>query len=340
MIPADGGPKVHHQDKRKKVFLSSSPFAEGPGPAFIYVAFRAGAWCAQRLPLRAGAGIAWVGAAVAYLVAGGKRRILRANLARVLGEGPDLRGTVRRGFHSYARYWLETFRLGRYSGEELLAAVDPIGLELLEAALAQERGVVVVSAHFGFYDIAIAWAGVKGYPITSVAEVLRPRALFEWFVAERERRGEIRILPSRPGSQVLRRLLQALDQGRAVVLVSERDLSRRGVWVRFFGEKTTFPVGPGVLVSRSGAPLLSAVIYSVGRRYRLELEEIPYERTGEESRDIPAIAQAIAQSLEGLIRKAPEQWHLFSTNWPSDEPHLPPRGKPRRHADAEAESQR
>jgi lauroyl/myristoyl acyltransferase len=312
---------------------ASSPFAEGPGPAFTYFAFRTGAWCGQRLPLSVGSGIALVGAAVAYLIAGGKRRILRANLARVIGEGSHLERAVWRGFHSYARYWLETLRLSRYSPEELLAMVDPVGLELLEAARARGRGVVVVSAHFGFYDIAVAWAGVKGYPITAVAEVLRPRALFELFVAGREQRGAVRILPSKPGSQALRRLMDALAEGRVVVLVSERDLGRRGVWVRFFGEKTTFPVGPGVLVSRSGAPLLAAVIYSAGNRYRLELEEIPYELTGEEARDIPAIAQAIARSLEGLIRKAPEQWHLFSTNWPSDEAHLPPRGNPRRHAD-------
>ncbi|MGH2771449.1 MAG: phosphatidylinositol mannoside acyltransferase [Actinomycetota bacterium] len=318
---------------------SSSPFAEGPGPAFTYVAFRTGAWCAQRLPLRVGAGIARVGAAVAYLVAGAKRRTLRANLARVLEEGSHLERAVREGFHSYARYWLETFRLGRYSAEELLAMVDPIGVELLEAALGQGRGVVLVGAHFGFYDIAVAWGGVKGYPVTSVGEVLRPRALFEWFVAERQRRGQIRILASKPGAQALRRLLEALDQGRAVVLVSERDLGRRGVWVRFFGEKTTFPVGPGWLVSRSGAPLLIVGIYSVGKRYRLELEEIPYELSGEQSRDVPVISQAIARGLERLIRKAPEQWHLFSTNWPSDEPHLPPRGNPRRHADAGADAE-
>src|SRR5438552_655088 len=56
---------------------------------------------------------------------------------------------------------------------------------------------------------------------------------------------------------------------------------------------------------------------------------IPYERTGDENADLSTIAQAIASGLEEVIRKAPEQYHLFSTNWPSDEPDLPPRGRGR-----------
>jgi hypothetical protein len=54
---------------------------------------------------------------------------------------------------------------------------------------------------------------------------------------------------------------------------------------------------------------------------------VPYELTGDEQADISAVARVTAEALEKLVRAAPEQWHLFSTNWPSDEPHLKPRGR-------------
>jgi KDO2-lipid IV(A) lauroyltransferase len=101
--------------------------------------------------------------------------------------------------------------------------------------------------------------------------------------------------------------------------------------VRLFGEETTMPAGPSLMLAKTGAPLLLAGIHQIGpRRYRLEFNELAYERTGDETVDIPVIAQRIADAVEELVRRAPEQWHLFSTNWPSDEPHLPPRGRPGR----------
>lgn len=307
------------------VSARSSPFEDGLGPALVYFGFRAAAWLAEHVPVRMGDRLARIGGRVAFRVAARKRSIVRRNLARVVGEGPHLDAVVRRAFDSYARYWLETFRLGRYSPRDLLAMVDCDGLDALESALAQGRGVVVATAHFGFYDLAVAWIGANGYPLATVGEVLRPRALFEWFAAQREVRG-MRVIPAQPREEALRRQEEILGRGEGVALLSERNLGRRGVWVEFFGERTTFPVGPALLVTRTGAPLLSGAIYQKGDRYQLDFEAIAYERQGEERADVASIAQRIAVAVEAMVRKAPEQWHLFSTNWPSDEPHLPPRG--------------
>lgn len=300
-------------------------FEDGPGPALAYFGFRAAAVLAERVPLRAGDLVARAGGELWYRLTPGRRRTVRRNLARVVGEGPHLEEVVHDAFLSYARYWLETFRAGRYGREELLAMVDSPNLEFFESVLSRGEGVIVVTAHFGFYDLGVSWVGVKGYPVTTVAEVLRPRALFEWFAAVRERRG-FRVVPSSPGRQAWRALLGALRRAEAVAIVADRDIARGGVWVELFGEPTTVPKGPALLALRTGAPLLSGAIYSTGRRYVMEFDEIPYVATGDEARDLPAVAQAIARAVERVVRKAPEQWHLFSTNWPSDEPHLPARG--------------
>jgi lauroyl/myristoyl acyltransferase len=296
-----------------------------------YFGFRSGAWLAERLPPRFTDAAADLGGRLAYRASVRKRQLVRRNLARVVGRGPELDGIVRRAYRSYARYWLETFRLGRYRREDLLEMVDAVNEELVDQAIATRSGLLVVLPHFGFYDLLGAWAGAKRYPLTTVAEVLKPRVLFEWFADIREATG-MTILPAKPGTQALRNLLKALRNGEIVALVADRDLGRRGIGVDYFGEWTTAPVGPALLAARTGVPIVAVGFYQVSsekgvERFRCEINPVPYERTGDESADIERIAQVIATALEAVIRRAPEQYHLFSTNWPADEPDLPPRGR-------------
>lgn len=307
-------------------------FSEGVGPGLVYVGYRSAAWLAERIPLRWGDAVASLGAQAAYRLARRKRALVGRNLARVVGEGSQLDAVVREAFHSYARYWLETFRSPRYSKAQLLELVTPDNNKVFEDALAEGRGVIIVTAHFGFYDLGVAWFGAMGYRTTTVAEVLRPRVLFDWF-AEKRRLGGMPVIPAKPSDQARRRLVEVINAGESVALVAERDLGRRGIWVEFFGERTTIPAFPSLLVARTGAPLLTAGIYSVDDGYRMTFERVPYELAGDERRDAEFVAQKIAFAIERLVKIAPEQWHLFSTNWPSDEAGLPPRGGEVRQAD-------
>src|SRR5207249_8863487 len=142
-----------------------------------------------------------------------------SNMSRFAGRlgASDGEGLVRGAYLSYARYCLETFRLGRYSRQDLLDMVDGVNVEMIDEAVAARTGLLAVLPHFGFYDLVGAWAGANDYPLTTVAEVLKPRALYEWFAAIREQRG-IHILPARPGAQTLRGLLKVLAEREIVAL--------------------------------------------------------------------------------------------------------------------------
>lgn len=310
------------------VVVGSSPFADGPGPAAVYFAFRFGAWLAEHAPKRLAESAAALAGRIAYRWAKGKRAVVEKNLQRVVGPGEHLEQVVRDAFDSYARYWLETFRLGRYSDDELLSMVEPVDgtVSIMQEALDEGKGVLLITPHLGFYDLGVAWVGLQGWQFTTVAEVLRPRALFEWFAQIRQRYG-MKVEPARNGRSVRERLADVLDRGEGVALVSDRDLGRRGIWVEFFGEETTFPASPALLLVRKKIPLIAGSVIQSGPGYRVRFERIDYELTGDESADVPAVAQVTADALERFIREAPDQWHLFSRNWPSDEPDLPPRGR-------------
>ncbi|MEX2552815.1 MAG: phosphatidylinositol mannoside acyltransferase [Actinomycetota bacterium] len=306
----------------------TSPFASGPGPAAVYFGFRAGAWLAEHTPRPVAYWFAHMGGRLAYRKAHGKRGVVEKNLARVVGTGDHLDEVVKAAFLSYAEYWLETFRLGRYKPEDLMKMVEPVGnsLEVIEDALSEGKGILVITPHLGFYDLGVAWVGAKGWPFTSVAEVLRPKALFEWFARIRERHG-LKVLPARNGKWVREKLSDVLDAGECVALVSDRDLGRRGIWVEFFGERTTFPVSPAMLLVQKKVPLIAGAITKNGRTFDIYFERVPYELSGEAEADVRSMAQVTAGVLEKMVRRAPEQWHLFMTNWPADEAHLPPRGR-------------
>ncbi|HVE77127.1 MAG TPA: hypothetical protein VND22_10270 [Actinomycetota bacterium] len=306
----------------------SSPFAEGLGPAAVYFAFRAGAFVAEALPPRVASALARAGGLLAHRIARKKRAVVARNYARVTGEGPHIRALVKEGFVSYAQYWLETFRLGRYSVAELhsMVAIDEASLAAINDAFAADRGVVLATGHIGFYDLGVAWIGTMGWPFTTVAEVLKPRALFEWFAEIRQNRG-MGVIPAKPGLQARGKLRTLIESKEGVALLADRDLGRRGIWGEFFGEKTTFPAGPAILVSQTKASLLVGAIVREGAGFRVIFRPAEIEFTGVESDDLSLVVDAIAKGLEQIICSYPEQWHLFSTNWPSDEPHLSPRGR-------------
>ncbi len=115
--------------------------------------------------------------------------------------------------------------------------------------------------------------------------------------------------------------------GKLVCLLCDRDIGGGGVEVEFFGERTTMPGGPAVLALRTGAALLPTAVYTGPgiSHSAVIMAPVPTERTGSLRRDVARVTQLVAHDLERLIRRAPEQWHLFQPNWPSDSATL---GKP------------
>lgn len=253
------------------------------------------------------------------LVAGRMRSNITAVLRRVRPEieGPALQRAVERAFASYARYWMECFRVPVIPRAELEAHMSREGFENLYAGLAMGRGVILALPHLGSWDYGGAWLAAIGHPMTVVAEPARPPEMFEWFAQMRRAIGLTVVPLDRHAGTVVLRTLRA---GGVVGLLSDRNLGRGGVEVELFGERTTLPAGPATLALRGGASLMTAAVYT--RRHGQHLAvigpPIAADRRGPLRDDVTRVTQAMAADLEVLIRRAPEQWHLFRPNWPAD----------------------
>lgn len=251
-----------------------------------------------------------------------RRALVRRHLERILAWrgrswGVDLDRLVDEAFRSYARYWLDALSLSAFDLDHLDARVDAEGFEHVMAARALGRGVVVALPHLGGWDVGGAWLVHRGIPLTVVAEVLEPPELFDLFVELRQRLG-MRVVPL--GPPAMTELVEALARNDVVALVCDRDLTGDGVEVELFGERTTLPPGPVLLALRRHCPLLPVAIYAErdGRHRALIRPPLVLERTGRLRGDVAAGLQRLAGELELLIAEAPEQWHVFQPNWPSE----------------------
>ena len=264
------------------------------------------------------------GADAAAVRNGGGAQQLRRNLRRVVGPDvaePDMDTLVGEALRSYSRYWLETFRLSSMDLGDVAAQVDAHteGREHIENGLAAGRGVILALPHSGNWEASGVWLVAHHGPFATVAERLKPESLFDRFVAYRESLG-MEVLPltggARPPMEVL---AERLRQNRVVCLMADRDLSRRGVEVEFFGEPTRMPAGPALLATQTGAALLGVHAYFAGERSWGHSISPPLTGgDGNRVEQARQLTQQLADRFADRIAEHPADWHMLQKLWLSD----------------------
>ena len=249
-----------------------------------------------------------------------KRAMIERHLRRVNPKlrGASLRVATQQAFDSYAQYYMESFRLPSLGQRTVNRNFSVDGFHHITAALEQGNGCIFALPHLGGWEWAGRWMTDQGYRLTVVVEALEPPELFKWFVDLREELG-MTVVPTGHGAAAA--VTAALKRNDIVCLLCDRDIERNGVEVEFFGERTTLPAGPAMLGLRVGSPVLPVGCYFTSAYNGHEAVVRPplaMHRQGGLREDVQRVTQNLAYELEFLIRRAPEQWHLFQPNWPSD----------------------
>lgn len=253
-----------------------------------------------------------------YAARDGGPEQLRKNLARVIGSTPAgvPDSLIRASLESYARYWREAFRLPTMNRAELAERLDRvfIGAEKFDAALEGGRGAVVALPHSGNWDMAGIWLAQNYGTFTTVAERLKPESLYDRFIAYRESLG-FEVLPLTGGTRSpMEVLAERLNANRFVCLMADRDLTRSGVQVDFFGEPTRLPAGPARLAIQTGAPLHPAHVFYDGDDCVVQIDDALDTGSG----DVGVITQALADRFAVNIAAHPQDWHMLQPQWLAD----------------------
>ncbi len=301
---------------------SKRPAGEGRLLQLVYYGYVAGSWLARALPERFVYAVAELAGRLKPRLSRAQARAVEGNLARVTGlplGSAELQALVREAYASYARYWLETFRLVREGPGFFLERFLCDSVDNLDATVKRYGGAIVVGGHLANWDAGGAWVAARGGRLVTVAEVLKPRRMFDFFVTHRERLG-MTIYPAERG--VVTHLIEAVADGAVVAILGDRDLKGRGPEVDFFGQRVTMPGGPASLALRTGVPLLvvgvSEIMLPNGKRgWRAEISQ-PIPLPGDSRGAVAELTQEVAAHLEGLIARHPTSWHMMSPFWPQD----------------------
>ncbi|MCX6000408.1 MAG: hypothetical protein NTU41_12735 [Chloroflexi bacterium] len=281
-----------------------------------YYALKIAGFTLARLPRRLSYLIVGFIADVVCLLSPGLRATVADNMRHVLGPEVDdasLKWVVRRVFRNAGWNYLDLVRIPHMKLSDIESRMTVDGWHNIEDALSKGKGIIIVTAHLGSFDMAAQILAVRGLKTTIPVEPLEPPSLLDHFTALRSSKG-LTFLPARSG--VLQEMLRALRRGEAVLFACDRDVANDGFPSRFFGEETTLPADAVRIAMRTGAPIVPGFsIRLAGGRYRPSFEpalDIIPGRNGA----VAANVEKLTQVMEKYIRNYADQWVVLTPIWP------------------------
>ncbi len=294
----------------------------------------------RRLQTRVGnAVLLWMGRRYAHLPAGIARRlggglgsfmrhlsprhyrIVLTNLRLAFGEEKDereLRRIADACYRHLGKCLMEFIRLPAMSAEEIKRVTDYEGREYLDEALSRGKGVILLTAHLGNWEMVGARIAADEYPLTVIARAQRDDRLTA-YIRETRRHAGMRVVHR---EESVRASLRALRNNELVGILLDQNAGDDGIFVEFFGRLASTAPGAAAFALRTGA----AVVPTFGRRNPDDSHTIifkpacPLIRTGDLKHDIAANTAHYTKVIEAQIRAQPEQWFWLHKRWKSRPP--------------------
>jgi Kdo2-lipid IVA lauroyltransferase/acyltransferase len=221
---------------------------------------------------------------------------------------PDERArVVRRCYRHFGEALSEFLAFRGHAVADIAAHLTLANREVLDAALAEGKGVLLEMAHFGSWEILEAGLTAAGYPLTLYAGGQRNGLVDDQINATRRHLGAVAISRSPTG---VRGLLRALKAGHITALVADQHESTKRHYVSFFGQPVSAVPGPYQLAKHTDAPTVFVRTVRVGRcRYRAEFDRLaPPQQSGNEEQDLLAFTQQLFTALERDVRAHPDHY--------------------------------
>jgi phosphatidylinositol dimannoside acyltransferase len=223
--------------------------------------------------------------------------------------------TARQVFRTSARNFLDLMTMPRHRRKVLLQSAQ--GLDrtrnVLDDALAQGNGVVLITAHLGCFDFMGQVLAALGYKLTVVTGRTTSRFIFDGVTYLRGSNGLMMVEPTPSG---VRRVIQALQRGECAVFLTDRDFFQNGLSVSFFGQETTLPPGAVRIARDRGAPIVPVFTRRVARGHEIEFRPaINVPRSADAAADLREGMKLVVETLEQVITATPAQWVMFQRVW-------------------------
>ena len=285
----------------------------------VYWLFRLTILLTRPLPLWLGYRIAAVVAEVCYHFFGRQRRALNDNLAWVLGstDRRQVDAVARRAFRNFGKFVIDFIHFPVLTREEVRRRLAFSQWVELDEVMASGRGMLIVTMHYGVFDLGGAALAAYDYPVNAIGDNYGVAKMDAIIHGSREKLG-MKVIPvDRVGTGVFR----ALKRGEILALVIDVPPPEQTILVDFLGAQAEVSSTPARLALRTGAWVVPAMVlrgpeHDAIIRPILDTRTVRCEPTGDEERDVRELTRLIMAALEPHVREHPEQWFIFRHMWP------------------------
>ncbi|MBU0633923.1 MAG: lysophospholipid acyltransferase family protein [Candidatus Omnitrophica bacterium] len=284
---------------------------------FFYFLFRLGQFLAWILPRS----LAYCFAALICrlkFTLGRKERVFVINNFRIIlaQDGKNTYKYARNLYGNFGRYLVDFFRAHQIDRKFVDKFVRIEGRENMDAALAQGKGAIGLSAHIGNWELSAQILGVLGYKISVVALVHSNPRIDNFFNNQRRITG-VKVIPV--GVSV-KQCFKALKNNEIVGILGDRDFSgKNGILVDFLGKQMLAPRGPVILSIRTGAPIVPVFVIRDEKNehyFKYFLNKPIYPQSSSDAEDnIRQLTQHYVKIIESYVKRYPDQWYLFREFW-------------------------
>jgi KDO2-lipid IV(A) lauroyltransferase len=256
-----------------------------------------------------------------YHISPRHRGIVMANLKQALGneKSPEeLRAIARTFYRNLGRNLLEFLHLPQMSDEEIERRVTIQGREHIQRGIEAGKGVIMLTAHYGNWELAGAKMVLAGYPLNVIAREQADPMVTHLMMSLRRGQG-MKVIPRDHG---LRQGIRQLRKNEIVVFLLDQNAGYNGVFVDFFGRLASTHGGAAALAMITGAAVVPsfAIRNPDGTHTGIHYPAMEIVSTGDRDADIVANTAAMTKIIEREIRKHPEQWFWLHRRWK----HRPP----------------
>lgn len=284
-----------------------------------YWALAAAGWLFRMLPLKASLAAGdCLGSLVNAL--GVRRGVALENLSRVFPDRPDAwrRRVARDLYRNLGRNLAELLRFPRMSRCDVLNSVEFRGLEHFDNALKEGKGALLVTAHFGNWELYGAAIACAGYPISVVVYPQHNRRVDERLNGLRRSKG-VEVIYKRDAA---REIFRALRQNRFVAVLIDQDAGSEGVFCDFLGHPASTARGPALLAYKAGAPLIPGAIVrkAHGSHLGLIYGIIRPNCSAPVESEIRRVTGELNSIISGYVLEHPDHWYWVHRRWKTRPP--------------------
>ena len=221
---------------------------------------------------------------------------------------------VRLSFINMGRNFMEVLYMPALNKKNFSKYIEIDHLEIMEQALAEKRGVVVLTGHVGNWEWLSASFTMNDMPVTAIA---KPQPNMDYTHALDELRSKINVEIFSRGTSELLSAAKALKKGKILGFLADQDAGPGGAFIEFLGKTASTPMGAAVFAKKFNSPVVPAfIIRQPDGRHRVEIGEIlRYEDTGDSDKDLYNLTYKMTKILEKKILDNPTQWLWFQKRW-------------------------